>query len=293
MDLKSTLCHIGMICLCISAQAQWNVSKCLENAASRKGQIYVTWGYNRAYYNRSDIHFKGESYDFTLHDVRAEDIPEKFRPDVYFNPTQFTVPQFNFRIGYYIRKNTAISGGWDHMKYHIVPTQLVKIDGHIDEELFYDPTYTGDFHNDYILYKPSFMDYHHSDGFNFIRVALDQRQPFLQSKSGRHVLAVNASVSAGVFLPWTDFTFFGVNHRNKLHLAGFGASVHAGFRYEFFNYFFIQLMAQVGWSNLHDIMLEDDLPSRASQKISFIERSWALGGYIPIHRSKSAVKPIE
>lgn len=252
----------------------------------RQGQLFITWGYNRAYYNRSDVYFKGDGYDFVLKDARAEDIPEKFDASIYLNPTQFTVPQFNFRAGFYFKENTAISMGWDHMKYHLVPTQLVTIDGYIDPEKYPFPGYSGEFHNDLILYKPSFMNYHHSDGFNFIRVALEQRVPFWSSVSGNHVLAMNASVSLGTMMPWTDFTFFGEAHRNKPHFAGYGASVHAGFRYEIAKYFFLQIAAQVGWSNLTDIMLEDELASRANQKITFIERAWALGGYIPLWKSK-------
>lgn len=249
--------------------------------------FYVTWGYNRAYYNKSDIHFKGEGYDFTLYDVRAEDMPEEFSPDVYFNPTQFTVPQFNFRAGYYFKKNTAISLGWDHMKYHIIPTQLVKMNGFIDEGKSNLSAYTGQFNNEYILYTSSFMDYHHSDGFNFIRIALDRRAEVLSlGKKNRHAIAFNGSVSVGAMMPWTDFTFFGVNHRNKPHFAGYGFSLHAGLRYEFLRYFFFQVAAQAGWSHLPDIMLEDHLPSRANQKIVFFERTWALGAYIPLKKKK-------
>ncbi|MBL0315439.1 MAG: hypothetical protein IPP69_06505 [Flavobacteriales bacterium] len=250
---------------------------------SRYRSFYVTWGYNRAYYNKSDIHFKGDGYDFTLYDVRAEDMPEKFSPSTYLNPTQFTVPQFNFRAGYYFRKNTAISLGWDHMKYHIIPTQLLRIDGNIDESISNLTNYTGQFNNEYILYSSSFMDYHHSDGFNFIRVALERRAPLVNfGHSGKHLIAMNACASIGTMMPWTDFTFFGVNHRNKPHFAGYGASLHAGLRYEFLNYFFVQVAAQAGWSNLPDIMLEDHLPSRADQKIVFFERTWAIGAYIPL-----------
>lgn len=246
----------------------------------------MTWGYNRSYYNQSDVHFKGDGYDFTLHNVKAEDMPEKFDPKVYFSPTRLTIPQFNFRLGYYFRKNTAISIGWDHMKYHIISTQLVEIDGYIDEEKYDSEEYAGTYHHDYILYTPRLMNYHHSDGYNFIRVALEQRVPFWQSHNSKHTLALNGVVSLGAVMPWTDFTFFGVNHRNKPHFAGYGASIHVGFRYEFLNYFFVQAHAQCGWTNLPDIMLEDDLPSRAAQKISFLERSWALGGYIPLFANR-------
>jgi hypothetical protein len=252
----------------------------------RRGEVYFTWGYNRAYYNKSDIHFKGDGYDFTLHNARADDMPEKFDPAVYFDPGQLTVPQFNFRIGYYFRDNTAISLGWDHMKYRLTTNQLVEIDGYIDEEKYISEEYTGQFAHDYILYSPRFMDFHHSDGFNFIRLALEKRVPFYTTKNRLFTAAFNGAVSLGAMMPWTDFTFFGVRHRNKPHFAGYGASVHAGFRFELKRYFFVQVHAQCGWSNLPDIMLEDELPSRASQKISFLERSWALGCYIPFNKKR-------
>ena len=140
--------------------------------SDKKGQFYVTWGYNRAFYNKSTVHFKGENYDFTLHNVRAEDMPEEWDPKVYLNPGQFTVPQFNFRIGYYFNRNTAISGGWDHMKYHITQYQMVKMSGYISDEHYGLEEYTGNFDNTNVLYTPSFMDYHHSDGFNFVRLSL-------------------------------------------------------------------------------------------------------------------------
>lgn len=267
------------------SSAQDKSSNLIHTGNSKKGQIFVTWGYNRAYYNKSDVHFKGEGYDFTLFNVDAKDMPEKFGK-VYFQPRYFTVPQFNFRAGYYFGENTAISMGWDHMKYHIIQTQSVFLDGYIDPNKYNAPNYTGTYNYSPFLYEPRFMDFHHSDGFNFIRAAIEQRIPFYQSASGNHVFAMNASASLGALLPWTDFTFLGTNHRNRLHFAGYGASVHAGFRYEFFKYFFLQVAAQVGWSNLPDIMLEDELPSRASQKIVFIERSWALGGYIPLKKQK-------
>lgn len=281
----SRLLVVLALIFAIQVHAQESLGGLVPTGNSKKRNLFVTWGYNRAYYNRSDIHYKGEGFDFTLFDVAAEDMPEKFGK-VYFNPTQFTVPQFNFRLGYYFKDNTALSLGWDHMKYHIIQTQVVGIDGYIDAEKYNAPNYTGTFNNTYMLYDPGFMDYHHSDGFNFIRLAIEQRIPFYESANKKHVLAMNASASVGAMLPWTDFTFLGEHHRNKLHLAGYGASVHAGFRYEFFNYFFLQATAQVGWTNLTDIMLEDHLPSRAKQQITFIERSWALGGYIPVKKQK-------
>ena len=263
---------------------------------SKKGQLYITWGYNRAFYNKSDIHFKGEGYDFTLEKARADDMPERFDPEVYFNITSLTIPQFNFRAGYYFSKNTCFSAGWDHMKYRLVTTQLLKINGYIDSEKYPADLgngyqYSGNFNHEYILYNPGFMDYHHSDGFNYVRFSLEHRVPFWKSKNEKITAALNAAVSAGAMLPWTDWTFFGERNRNKLHIAGYAGSVSLGARLEFFKYYFIQGNAQLGRSIMPDILLEIPKASRASQNITFFEGSWAVGGYIPLVKAdKTATK---
>jgi hypothetical protein len=259
------------------------MARFVPNFESKERTLFITWGYNRAYYNDSDVHFKGDGFDFTLHDAKAADMPEEFSSRVYFNPAQFTVPQFNFRAGYYFRPDWCISLGWDHMKYRLITTQLVRISGNISDEKYFDPEYTGTFNNDYILYNGRFMDYHHSDGFNFIRAALERRVPFFGTRNKKFVIAFNGAASLGIMLPWTDFTFFGERNRNWPHVAGYGLSLSAGLRFEIFRHFFFQLNAQSGWSNLTNVLLEGDKDSRAQQKIGFFERSMAIGGYIPLY----------
>ena len=273
----------------IEADFLANAQNAATNLAHKEGQFYLTWGYNRAFYKPSDIHFQGDGYDFTLIQARAEDMPEKFSK-IYFDLSQFTVPQFQFRLGYYFSKNTAVSAGWDHMKYHLIPVQLLHMSGYIDPEKYPSTIYSGNFTDTPVLYTGEFMDYHHSDGFNFVRLAIEQRLPFWSKYNGKITAAMNGSASVGAMIPWTDFTFFGTHHRNKLHVAGYGASLSATFRFEFLHYLFLQLSAQAGWCNMPDIMLEDHLPSRASQKITFLERSWSIGGYIPFRKKGNDIR---
>lgn len=74
-------------------------------------------------FSNSDIHFSGNGYNFQLNNVSAQDRPTKFGI-VYFNPGWFTVVQYNFRAGYFIKDNLAIVLGIDHMKYVIIKTKL-------------------------------------------------------------------------------------------------------------------------------------------------------------------------
>ena len=48
-------------------------------------RVFANWGYNRAQYTRSNIHFEGPGYDFILHDVAAQDRPENFSFGGYFS----------------------------------------------------------------------------------------------------------------------------------------------------------------------------------------------------------------
>jgi hypothetical protein len=265
--------------LCINAYTQEKVGERLEE---NHHKWYITWGYNRTFYEESDITFAGDGYAFVLHNMKAEDMPEAFSVPGYFSLKSWSVPQFNFRLGYYLNESTSVSVGTDHMKYHLIQTQDARISGFIDPSYAQDSSmlaYTGSFSNDHFLYREEFMNFHHSNGFNFIRVALEKRASVWTSRRKKCQLALTGGLSGGVLLPWTDFTFFGKNYKNKLHVSGWGVSANAGFRFEFARFLFLQGNIQVGHSALGDILLEDDAPSRAKQKIRFLERSWGLGAY--------------
>ncbi|MFB0925367.1 MAG: hypothetical protein QMB65_08805, partial [Vicingaceae bacterium] len=75
---------------------------------SNKGKIYAFWGWNRGWYSNSDIHFTGDNYDFTLNDIEATDRQSPFNMGVYFGITTITIPQTNFRLGYFINDNIDI-----------------------------------------------------------------------------------------------------------------------------------------------------------------------------------------
>lgn len=289
-----TLCVLVFFCGNTIAQATSEQATLLpvpHFKDSRKGQAYFFWGYNRANYGTSDIHLKGDGYDFTLHDVRAHDLPEEWDAKVYLNPTQLTIPQFNFRIGYFITDKISISGGWDHMKYRIDEFQQVKVTGEISAER--SPDYAGIYTGQRISLDPrEFVTIEHTDGFNFVRLGISRREVLYTSKNMKHHLAFYGGLNVGVMMPWTDFTLFGERNRNFVHLAGYGVSASTGVRFEFFKYGFIQYSTQLGWTHMTDIILEGRTDARGEQKITFIERSIVAGAYIPIGGKRSTSRQV-
>lgn len=269
--------------ICIIGNSQNDEVSDLLHKNGRKGDIYISWGYNRAFYNKSDIQFAGEGYSFWLRDVRASDMPEAFDPQVYFNITKLTIPQFNFRVGYSLNDRWTISGGWDHMKYKLIQNQVVDIDGYILTSA--SDKYAGLYDdNDLIRLDSDFIRYEHSDGFNFVRVGLEYRVPVWQSDKNTLRFDLFPGVSGGGMLPWTDYTIFNKRYRNFPHWAGWGASVTMGARLEFLKHFYFQVQSQYGYTSMTDIILEERNGARGRQNIVFFERSFAFGAYVHLFR---------
>ena len=137
-----------------------------ENAQTtkrgNKGKMYVLWGWNRGFYSDSDIHFKGDDFDFELKGVEGNDRISEFSFYNYFKIDRITIPQTNFRIGYFFHDNYTISLGVDHMKYVMPNYKTVKIDGTIDAETPFDGVYSGED----ILVTDQFLTFEHTDGLN-------------------------------------------------------------------------------------------------------------------------------
>ena len=155
--------------------------KALISYNKNKGKAYFYWGGNRAKYSKSDIEFKGENYNFTLQDVNADDKPKGWHID-YINPARMTIPQTNFRIGYYIHDNYQVSFGFDHMKYVVVRPQNVNIDGYINfDGLKMETIHTMELIIMILLIymmtigldgNPTLFAFEHTDGLNYINLEI-------------------------------------------------------------------------------------------------------------------------
>jgi len=245
----------------------------------RKKSFYAHWGYNRAHYQQSEIHFKGDNFDFTISDVRAHDRPSPFDPDLYLNPTKLFIPQTNFRAGYFIRENTSISLGWDHMKYIVQRYQRVQIDGEVSTEISED--FAGTYDNEGFDLSPAFLMIEHSDGLNYVRAGVEQHTGLWHDERKRFQLDLILGASFGPVLTWTDATMNGTRYENWLHLSGWGVSGQLATRIRYKKLLYLQYQHLVGYMRLGDIIFKEN-SDRASQTIRFNEQSIVLGLQVPV-----------
>jgi len=245
----------------------------------RKGEIFLTWGWNRSQYTDSDIHFKGDGYKFTLNNVTASDRPSPLSAETYLDPRNVTIPQYQYRIGYYINDHYAISFGFNHMKYVMDQNQTVKIDGHINTPEAGD--YNGTYNNDDIELTTDFLTLEHTDGLNFLSFQLDRIDAFWVSKNKKHSLNLTEGFALGMMFPRSDVNLFGEG-KNEWHIAGYGISAHVGLRFDFFKYLYIQGQLEGGFIDLPDIITTGKEGAKAKQNFFFLEQMIMIGGYIPI-----------
>lgn len=242
-----------------------------------KNQFYIYWGWNRGFYSNSDIHFHGNSYDFTLANVAAKDNQNPVGIDPYLAPLRLTIPQTNVRIGYFITDHWSLSLGLDHMKYVMLQDQSVAITGSIQQS---NTNYDGVYHNDPITLRADFLQFEHTDGLNYINAEV-RRLDNLINLRRFHLPNIDINLTEGfglgVLLPKTNTTLLGNAQYDEFHLTGYGISSFVGLNITFFEHFFIQSELKGGYINMPDIRTTLHASDRADQHFFFGQANLVVG----------------
>lgn len=245
-------------------------------AAHNKGKWFVNWGGNRESYSKSDITFTGNGYNFTLNDVKAHDKPKGVHMD-YIDPLRMTIPQTNFRFGYYFTDKYSISLGVDHMKYVMTKNQTVNMSGTIDGHAPFNGTYQ----NDPTVMTEDFLMFEHTDGLNYVNSELT-RLDDISWIFGWNIdkIQFNTVLGAGVGLlyPKTNTTLMSMQRHDDFHISGYGTDLKVGFNLTFFKHFFIQTEMKGGYIDMSDIRTTQSPDDRAKQHFTFLQGNFVVGG---------------
>ena len=247
---------------------------------SRKGVVFAYFGWNRAAFTKSDIHFKGDSYDFTLHHVVAKDRPTPLDPSVYLNPKTMSVPQCNYRVGYFFNNHYSVSFGFDHMKYVMVKDQVVKISGNIAES---NTKYDGQYDNTEIPLSSDFLRFEHTNGLNYINLELRRMDEIVDLNHFK--INVTEGLGSGILYPKTDAALLNFTENDQWHTAGYGISGMVGLQFAIYKYFFIQTEYKAGYINMPNILTTHYSADKADQHFFFSQFTLVLGLQVGTRRN--------
>ncbi len=241
---------------------------------TKKGQLYVLWGWNRDVYTKSNLSLKGNDYDFKLKKVVAHDRPTKVSFKDYLRPDRFTIPQTNFRIGYFIRKDLAISFGFDHMKYVMDTDQTVFMKGSIDRA----GAFKGDYDGEKKL-TADFLSFEHTDGLNYINVEVEKYNNLYHASTGKIMVDALFGAGAGFLMPRTNVHLLNYEISDRFHVSGFGIALKAGIQAIFFKRLIIKLENKYGYINMPDIVLHKKGTAGQGKQAFFFTEFVGMVGY--------------
>ena len=269
------------ILISLSAKQSFAQTNITDNpqryTANNKGKFYIYWGGNRAYYTKSDISFRGEGQEFTLHNVAAHDKPKGWHID-YVNPTKMTIPQTNLRIGYFISNKYNVSFGVDHMKYVMYQNRAVNVTGTYPNAGSYDEQLP----NGQVLLTEKFLTFEHTDGLNYINAEINRVDDISNffGINNTDIVQINTTygLGAGVLYPKTNAQFLSRERHDNFHVSGWGASAKVGLNVTFLKHFFVQVEAKGGYINMPNIYITEDNSWKAKQDFNFIQIPLVFGG---------------
>lgn len=260
--------------------AEDNATKYSANDNHKKGSFYAHWGWNRSYYSDSDIHFKGDDYNFTLKGASASDRPSEVGFDPYLHPLELTTPQTNFKIGYFFTDNYSVTFGFDHMKYIMDQYQTAIIDGYIASGSEHDGTYDDEaislnqYDSDG---NPTLLEFEHSDGLNYINVEINNFDN-LYSFTSNLKLSRIFGAGIGLMIPKTNATLLENARHDDFHISGWGSHIKAGLELSYTKYF-MRSEVKTGYINMQDIRTTASSSDVASQYFTFTEVNLVFGRY--------------
>ena len=281
--MKTKLVFIALTFCAFSSvvSAQDVVENPEKYTAHNKGKFFISWGGNRESYSKSDIHFKGNDYDFTLYDVKAHDKPKGYHVD-YLNPARMTIPQTNLRLGYFISDHYSITLGVDHMKYVMFQNQAVDYKGNYPNMGGYGESLP----NNQVFLTEEFLTYEHTDGLNYVHTEVsrvdDISKLFCINDTDKIQVNITEGLGAGVLFPKTNTQLLGRERHDDFHVSGYGVSAKAGINITFFKHFYIQGELKGGYINMPDIRTTKSSSDTASQHFTFFQRIIAVGGIFRI-----------
>lgn len=242
----------------------------LREANRHVHRWYFYWGYNRDYYSKTNLHFHGPDYDFTLYGLQGNDRPEKFGW-VYLNPGKLSIPQYNVRLGYFINHCFHVSLGMDHMKYVVTQNQPTRISGVISPQA--SIKYAGAYLNQPIALDWDVLVFEHTNGFNLVSFDLEWLLPFRTYKKAFE-FAWNTGVGGIWVVTKTDVRVFTDGLDNDFHVAGYTMAGKTGPRFEWKQRFFLSAEAKTGYASLPSVLIKNNAPELGDHNLVYFE--WYL-----------------
>jgi hypothetical protein len=238
-NIAAGLLTIGtLLSLSTSAQTADQPAKKKKN---RTGSFYVSWGYNSAWYTRSTVHVTQREIqnDYQLVQVNAHDHKGWNEKSIFRQP--ITIPQYNYRIGYYFNKkqDLAFEINFDHTKYIIADNQYMRVKGimnnaPVDETILFS--------------EQNGFYYFLNNGANFLLFNIVKRYGLYHTPDRSIAIDLTGKAGIGPVIPHVENKLFGRTNDMGFQLGGWNTGLETALRVTVMKYGFVEFSQKVDYA---------------------------------------------
>lgn len=238
------------------------------------GSLYFSWGYNTEWYTRSTLHVNQPSLgsDYKLINVKAHD---RRGWDEDFFHTALTVPQYNYRLGYFFneKQDFGIEINFDHTKYIITDGQLAHVKGkrngqQVDETV----RFSGENGFYYFL----------NNGANFLLFNLVKRFGIYHTDDRLFKVDLLAKAGIGPVIPHVENALFGKDNEPGFQLGGWNTGIETALRVTAVKYVYLEFAQKVDYARYSNLKVYE---GTARQSFGTYELILSLGITLPAGRN--------
>ena len=232
--------------------------------AHKQGTMYLSAGYSRGWFSKSDIYLKGrypdapgipsdargKEYDFILMRASAEDSHD-VQP---VGEWDASFPQSCFKLGYIFHGENinGIELGFDHVIYTMNPGQTLRVQGVLYDSL----NQQTDSVDRAMVVGDNFVHFGYNKGVNYLMLSFVRGMPLLRTRTEMHTINCLVKPGAGVVIPRADVSVYGMRKNNDYHVAGYVAGLEVAFRYIYAEQVFIETAAKGCYANFSKVVEE-------------------------------------
>ncbi|OQP49298.1 hypothetical protein A4H97_28570 [Niastella yeongjuensis] len=204
---------------------------------SHKGEFYFSWGYNKEWYTQSNLHIVQPELnsDYTFKGIRAHDHPGW--DEGLFNRA-LTIPQYNYRIGYFFKDDLGIEINFDHTKY-IIDHQDAHRTGKKDGKPL-DETIKWNEENGFYYFL--------NNGANFLLFNIVKRWHLYEQSNQKVRIDMLGKAGVGPVVPHVDNQLDGFSNNPDFQIGGWNLGVEQAIRATFYKYVYLEFAHKIDYA---------------------------------------------
>jgi hypothetical protein len=263
MNIRLSKTHFLIICILLNATISFSQK---QKKIVKNGSFYFSWGYNTEWYTHSDIHISQPALnsDYTFVNIKAHDHRGW---DNHLFQTPLTIPQYNYRIGYFFneKQTWGFEINFDHTKYVVTIGQSDHIKGKINGRDVDSTVITGNG----VLY------YQLNNGANFLEFNMVRKLALIDAFNSKFQFFCLLKAGVGPVIPHVQNTIFGNDNIPHFQFGGWNVDTDVSFRATFFKHVFLEYANKVVFASYSHLRIYDGL---ANQSFGCYEMFLVLGG---------------